>query len=538
MFMEKSVVIIGAGPGGLTLALTLAQFGIKPIIVEKKKKKSLFTKALSMQPRTLEIMDSLSILRHFLDKGNQIKKNNFHVNGSYVGVIDFEKLPSKCNYLLSITQPETEHILEAAPVNYGIDIHWGKECVDVEIKREHNLIRLKNSETGEEETVLAKYVIAADGGKSTLRDIFIKKHVIQLTHETRYQSNFIMGDFAMEHYPYKRDERNIFFKNKMICVLIPMIYPDVRVVAFGLQKHQDSDPTPDEFAHLTEKMIHQKLDFRNGKWLSRFYPSRFMVSQFRIGNVFFIGDAAHIISPIGAQGINLSIEDGFNLGWKLGMLLQDKADPAILDTYQVERMHATRVLLDQTNLLHNKLSNSFRNFILMQELKMIKIPKINEIILHSQTQFFIDYPTNTPISIKQHKDALKVGSRMINAPKDNLSSAFLFDQMKSTEYSFVVNLLSKEWRENESVDIQRHFEDLEKTDSIVAVNNDCDSGAKLSITQFTINANTELHRQLENSPIFLMVAPDKYIHRSFSIHESTSFIKLVNAMNQKKISNK
>lgn len=533
--MKKTVIIIGAGPGGLTLALTLVQFGIKPIIVEKTKKKSLFTKALSMQPRTLEIMDCFSLLPHFLDKGNQIKKNNFHVNGSFVGELDFEQLPSKCNYLLSITQPETENILATALLKDGIEIQWGKECIDVETKEECNLIRLKNSETGEQETLLANYVIAADGGKSTLRDLFIKKRVIRLTHETRYQSNFIMGDFAMEHYPYQRDERNIFFANKMICVLIPMIYPDVRVVAFGLQKHQDSDPNPDEFAQLTEKMTHQKFDFRHGKWLSRFYPSRFMVSQFRVGNVFFIGDAAHIISPIGAQGINLSIEDGFNLGWKLGMLLQNKADPTILDTYQVERMHATRVVLDETNGLHNKLSNSFRNFIFMQELKMIKFPKINALVLHNQTQFSIDYPApdNMSTPIRKHKQALKAGSRMINARENSLSNAFLFDQMKSTEFSFVINFLSKEWQEDHLVNIQKHFENLDNTDSIVAINNGCHVAFKLSFTQFKIGADTELHHRLEHSPFFLMIAPDKYVYRSFSIEETKSFIEHVNAVTQK-----
>lgn len=429
--LKPSVIIVGAGPGGLIMALTLASYGIPYLLIEKTEERSPFTKALTLQPRTLEILDSLSLLEPLLAKGNKISKTNFWKNGTKICSFNYEEIPSRCNFLLSITQPEVEKILESALYERGGKIHRGWECVEVLPSSSGSQVTLQNVHTEAEEIVEAPFCVAADGGKSRIRSLLLKKGLLSLEKQGRYKTNFIMGDFTIPDYPFSRTERQTFFYANQLCAFIPMVGSDVRIVAFGLKKETTPEPLLEEFQNIVKQVTSEKLDLSLGKWLNRFYPARFIVDSLRVGSLFFIGDAGHIISPIGAQGINLSMEDAFNLGWKLGMVLKKNANPSLLDSYGKERKIAASTVLKETNAIHKDLSNTFRHFWFQQKLKFLKDPEVNHMVLLKQTQFFIDYGKHKS-SLTQKKGApLKKGMRLID-------HANLFKSLPITSFALLV----------------------------------------------------------------------------------------------------
>jgi 2-polyprenyl-6-methoxyphenol hydroxylase-like FAD-dependent oxidoreductase len=528
--MKKSILIVGAGPGGLIAALTLVRFGIQPIIIEKNKERTSFTKALSLQPRTLEIIDHLSLLERYIDCGKRIQRTNYHVNKKHVGTVDYGQLPSKCNHLLSITQPDSERVFEEALQAEGIFVQRGVECIDFMQTPDRCFSKIRNIDKGTEETLESDYVIAADGGRSFLRSLLLKKKEVQLLHEVRYNSNFIMGDFAMEEYPYLRDERNTFFGNNAICGLIPMRDPYVRIVAFGLRKSVEQSPTIEEFDEVLQKIVGKKFDLQRGEWLSRFYPSRFMVDRFRVGNLFLVGDAAHIISPIGAQGINLSIEDAYNLGWKLGMVIAQKADSTLLDTYESDRKSAASVVLKETNALHRKLSNSFLNFFFMQQLKFLKKPDVNRFVMQKQTQFFIDYPN---MDIKQNKkkpETFYSGGRLINGRCKWPPNVYFFDLLSKHKLTLLFNFLSFEWTERQ---LKKTFFETVSFSSIcfpLSILNDSLVDSDTSESFCRIASSEELVSRLKSSPFFLLVSPDHYVRKTYSIENSQALLNYFDSL--------
>lgn len=481
------VVIIGAGPGGLTIALTLALYSIPYMLVEKTEERSPFTKALTLQPRTLEILDGLHLLEPLLPRGNQIRKTHLWKNKSRIGSFDYTDLPSQCNYLLSVTQPEVEKMLESALLARGGVIHRGLECVDVLNVENGCQVCLQNVHTGLQKTIQASYVIAADGGKSRIRSLLLQRGIIKLEKQARYDTNFIMGDFTIPNYPFDRSERQTFFGSQTLCTFIPMVFPEVRVVAFGLKKATNSEPLPSEFNDITERVAGQKLDLSSGKWLNRFYPARFIVNSLRVGSLFFIGDSGHIISPIGAQGINLSIEDAYNLGWKLGMVLRDRAPTSLLDSYHTERTIAATTVLNETNTLHKDLSHTVRHFFFMHKLAFLKNPEVNHTVLLKQTQFFIDYAKNKSPTSRKKPIAFRKGMRLINESN-------LFSQLPTTSFALLINPLSKT-----------------KPEEIP-----CLPPNWIVVKAIVTDNTSHLYRRLEQSAPYLLVRPDRYIQETYT----------------------
>ena len=509
--MHHPVIIIGAGPGGLTLALKLAQFGIRALVIDKELSRSPFTKALTLQPRTLEVLDDLGLLDLFVAHGNVIDKTDFFSNGSFVGSIQYGNLPSKCGCLLSITQPDSGKILEEAAAAHGIEVLRGVECIDVLIDGSVGCVKVKNTVTGKEETLKADYIIASDGGRSFVRSLFLKRNALKLTHEFRYDSNFIMGDFEMNDYPFPRNQRNTYFKNNAIFGLIPMVYPSVRVVAFGLRNEKDPSPKNEEFDQMAREM-ELCLDMSQGKWLSRFYPSRFMLDRFRIGPLFFVGDAAHIISPIGAQGMNLSIEDGYNLAWKLGMVLARGVDSSILDSYQQERMASAKLVLEETDQLHKKLSSSLRNLLFRLQLKLLKQPSTSDFVLLKQTQFYIDYPS---IQVcKKKKSAFYSGGRLINGKCLRPERTTLFDHLAKDHWTVLINGESAE-----AVSLDSILKECKNQGSASFLFLSSGNRCEHPLPSLTLNPGDPLCERLKHSAPILVISPDKYVFRSYSIQQ-------------------
>ena len=508
---SSPIVIVGAGPAGLTLALVLARYGIKAVVIEKNLERSNHTKALSIQPRTIELIDRLGLLEKFLAHGQTLQKNNFWVNKKHVSTLDYGKLPSKCNYLLAITQPNIERLLEEALTQEGVYVSRGVECLSVDALKDHNILKLKDLKNNTLVEFTSPYVVIAEGGKSPTRTDFLHKGLIKLEKKARYASNFIMGDFTIQNYPFKRDERNTFIANKKICVFIPMVYPEVRIVTFGLKTKEDLEPNPDEFLNIVKQMTEEEMDLSQGKWMNRFYPSRFMVDKFQVNNLFFVGDAAHIMSPIGAQGINSAIEDAYNLGWKLGLCLRNTREKSLLSSYEIERQEAAKSVLDATHELHSKLSNPFLNFLFMQQLKLLQRPEINQLVMFKQTQFFMNYS----VGARSNKRALKKsemgkgpflkGSRFLNIWSDS-SKTFLFSLLSNTRLTILVNLLSDKYHSE-----QAYKEFADNNDVVVII--DINSPTKLHFKNaFTVDTTEKISHRLKQSAPFIIISPDNYIY--------------------------
>lgn len=521
---HHQVIICGAGPSGMALALFLSRYGIKPILIEKREKRSSWSKAGTLQPRTLEVIDDLGLIDSFLEAGKIISINNFYDGAKKLLTLNYGMLPTKHNYLLSIPQYETERILENALNGEGIFIRRGYEVEDLEHTSEKNLITFRDIQSGESIKQTSDYLIAADGGKSTLRKLLIEEGEIQLKQRRRYPTNFIMGDFEIEDYPFSLRERHIHFAKRNLVSFIPMPGESVRIVAMQHEKiSADVQPTIDEFSKLVERVVGKPLKLSNPTGLSRFYPAKFMLDRARIGNIFFVGDAAHIVSPISGQGINLAIEEAYNLGWKMGCVLKKNEDDALLDSFYPERSIHVKQILDHSDRNQSMVSTSIGNYVFRWIMRMAKAEREKHKIIKALTLFDVDFDQS-----KTHKEngkfqCLRKGSRMTDKRvlTPNGRKGWLFEEFPYESHTLVFNAFSKEYGKEEGSIARKtidKFDDL----SIIKIAPEFDSEDREET--LVIDRGSELAHRLELSPPLIMIRPDKFIKETYGLDELNGII--------------
>ncbi len=296
----SDVFIIGAGPTGLTLACELKRRGLNIRIIDKLPSPTTQSRALALQARSLEIFDKLGILEKLLDNGLPIDTVKLYENGKQVGKADFKSLYIDFPFVLIIPQSETEKILNARLEELGGHVERNVTLTDLS-------------------QIDAKFIVGCDGAHSFVR------HALHLPFKgTKFSETFILADVVIHNSPFEHTSIQAFLSKRGIIGVIPLPQKDsFRLITTS--KH------PPSF----EKLIDHPID--TVLWTAPFSIHRRIVSQMSKGNVFLCGDAAHIHSPAGGQGLNLGIQDAFNLAWKLDLVIRKAASPQLLDTYDQER---------------------------------------------------------------------------------------------------------------------------------------------------------------------------------------------------------
>lgn len=344
------VVIVGAGPIGLALAIDLGQRGINTVLLDDSDRIGDGSRAICFSKRTLEVFDRLGVGAPHLDKGVQWKKGRvFHRDRE---LYEFDLLPEpghKMPAFINLQQYYCEDYLVDRALALGtIDIRWRNKVLSVDQATDHARVSI---ETPDGPYVLeTDWLIACDGARSTVRS------AIGLTFDGEtFEDQFLIADVKMTAvFP---TERWFWFEppfHQGQSALLHKQPDDVWRIDLQLSPTADAEVErrPENVRPRIETMLgHKNFDL---EWISVYRFQCRRLAKFVHGRVIFAGDAAHQVSPFGARGANSGIQDGENLAWKLALVLDGKSPPSLLETYDSERSHAA-----DENILNSTRSTDF-----------------------------------------------------------------------------------------------------------------------------------------------------------------------------------
>ena len=343
---KRSVLIVGAGPTGLMAACQLARFGIDFKIIDAKDGPTTESRALIVQARTLEIYDQLGLAGHALDKGYIATGMNFHTGGKHrarVPLGDIGQGLSPFPYLLVLEQCHNEEILLEHLKTSDTTVGWNTSFAGLEQTAGGVSVSTITAD-GQEATIDADWVIAADGASSPIR------HALNMRFEGgTYSERFYVADLVIDG-DILHTEGSIFLAEKGFALILPMD-GERRFRLVGIVPHSVTTDTP-TFADIEkdlEPIFQRSLTFHEPNWFSSYTVHHRCVDSFQSGRVLFAGDAAHIHSPAGGQGMNTGLLDAHNLAWKLALVCQGMAKDDLVKTYSEERLPFAHRLLDTTD---------------------------------------------------------------------------------------------------------------------------------------------------------------------------------------------
>lgn len=369
----KPVLVVGAGPTGLIMALELTRRGIPCRIIDKLASASDKSKALGIMPRTLEALQDMGIHTPFLSSGLKVDSFNFHIGRESIHYL-FAGLDSPYPYMIILPQNETERILAQILEKKGISIERGVELENFVQENNEVIANLKSS-NGELESAKVSWLIGCDGAKSRTRKILGADF-----QGSTYPESFALGDVNITG-DLNLSQPHFFISEKGQWVIFPIPGGYQRIIIIDMPQKKDKASFEITLADLQSEVDARsglKLDLQNPRWLSFFQIHKCLAERYRKGRAFLVGDAAHIHSPAGGQGMNTGIQDAYNLAWKLSLVIKGLADDNLLDSYEKERRPVAEAILKKSDgltrfmakqsLFHRCIRKFFAKYVLPREL--------------------------------------------------------------------------------------------------------------------------------------------------------------------------
>lgn len=338
---DNDVIVVGAGPTGLTLACELAMRGIAVSVLERRTDAPNITRAFAVHARTLELLDCRGMADELLPHGVPIHE----VAPAPGAVLNLRELKSRYPMLLIAPQSGTERVLEARATQLGVQIVRGANVVGLKQDTDGVTVDL-----GDGTALRTKYVVGCDGAHSAIRSLVGIDFV-----GSQYETHILLADVRMPNPP----EDAMFARNSSDGIVLVVPFGDgwFRAIAWDRSREQaplDEPVTEAEIRSAFDKIAGEDFGMTEMRWSSRFLSERKQARRYRVGRVFIAGDAAHVHSPLGGQGMNTGIGDAVNLGWKLAEAVRGTAPAGLLDTYQSERHPVGTKVLQMTDAF-NKL---------------------------------------------------------------------------------------------------------------------------------------------------------------------------------------
>lgn len=345
--MTTDVLIVGAGPTGLMLANQLGRRGVRAVIIDRHQGPAEQTRAMAVHARTLEIFAQLGVAERAVSLGRRGTGANMWIGGRRVTRIPLQEMGqglSPYPYVLMLGQDDTERLLGARLRDWGFDVRWNTELVAFEQHATGVTATIRTAD-GATETVTAAYVAGCDGSRSSVREL----NGIGFPGEP-YEHTFFVADTVATG-AMVPDELNVFLWRDGFTLLFPMAGVNRWRVIGILPEALRGQPgvTFDAVIPSLRREGGEQLTFASCDWFSTYRIHHRCTERFRDRRCFLLGDAAHVHSPMGGQGMNTGLQDAYNLAWKLALVVGGRADDALLDTYEAERMPVAHRLLETTD---------------------------------------------------------------------------------------------------------------------------------------------------------------------------------------------
>jgi 2-polyprenyl-6-methoxyphenol hydroxylase-like FAD-dependent oxidoreductase len=345
---RTQVVIVGAGPTGLSLACQLVRHGVDFFVVEKNAGVTPYSKAIGVHARTLEIYEQLGLAGEAVEQGTVAGKVRLLSGGEVRGGFDLSKVGeglSPYPFVLMLEQSKNERLLYGYLKSHGRDVLWNTALQSFSQTGEGVTALIKTA-SGESQAVAAEYLVGCDGAKSPVR------HALGLAFEgSTFERTFYVAD-AQVDWGFAHDALTVSLSKETFVVFFPLK---------GERRYRVVGVFPEEFAKDEGEVLYEEiearikaeaeidLDIHDVEWFSTYKVHTRHVSNFSKGRCFLAGDAAHVHSPAGAQGMNTGIQDAYNLAWKLALVLKGSAGKRLLGTYNEERLQNAKNLLRTTD---------------------------------------------------------------------------------------------------------------------------------------------------------------------------------------------
>ena len=417
--IKTDVLIVGAGPTGLSLACQLVRYGIDFVIIEKNAGVTLHSKAIGVQARTLEIYEQLGVAKQAIDRGQIAGKIRIIANGKVRGQVDLSDMGQDLSpypYLFVLEQSKNEQLLYDYLQSHQQVVQWQTELEHFTQNGAGVTAQVRMAE-GRLETIVAKYLVGCDGVRSPVRQ------ALELSFEGSTLERLYYVVDAQIDWEFSADAGYGCISRDSLTFFFPMA---------GAKRYRIVGTFPEGFdqniGEILYETIEQRiqedtklaLDISSVKWFSVYKVNTRAVNQFSVGRCFVAGDAAHVHSPAGGQGMNTGIQDVYNLAWKMAFVIRGYASVKLLETYNEERLPNAQRLLETTDRAFNVLvgSNWFYSFMRMNILPLVAKYAIGrdfvgKNIFSAISQIRINYRNRTLSNHTNDADfKVKAGDRM------------------------------------------------------------------------------------------------------------------------------
>ncbi|GAB17135.1 putative Baeyer-Villiger monooxygenase [Gordonia effusa NBRC 100432] len=333
----SDVIVVGAGPTGSMLAGELRLRGIDVVVLEQNEEPTPFVRALGIHVRTIEIMEQRGLLEAFLAEGKK-----YPLNGFFAGISRPQppNLDTSHGYVLGIPQPTIDRILAEHAVAVGADLRRGQRVVAIEQGTDDVSVELSDGTK-----VSGRYLVGCDGGRSTVRKLLD----VDFPGEPSTADSLIAEvEVTMPAEELAAKVAEIRETQKLFGIGPSGTGTHRLVVPAADISDGRTPPTLDDIKQQLRAVAGTDFGVHSPRWMSRFGNATRLAEHYRRGQVFLAGDAAHIHPPMGGQGLNLGVQDAFNLGWKLAAAIGGWAPADLLDTYESERRPVAADVLNNT----------------------------------------------------------------------------------------------------------------------------------------------------------------------------------------------
>jgi 2-polyprenyl-6-methoxyphenol hydroxylase-like FAD-dependent oxidoreductase len=412
---DVDVLIVGAGPSGLMLACQLAIHNIFFRIIDKTEDHTTQSRALVIQARSVEILDQMSIAEKAIQRGKIAKAIGAFFNGKKVLRVTVNNMGAgltKFPYLLMLEQSQTESIL--VEFLNAHDHHVGRQTELKSFSQNNDgvsaILKLPD---GRDETITAKYLVGADGAHSVVRE----QLKIPFGGKTYEQSLFVLDCKVEVDIP--DNEMYLAFSDKAFGGFFPLTDGRWRILG-GIPKgmEEKKEITFKEIEERFADRLNMNAKVYDPQWISAYHAHHRYASTFRKNRCFLTGDAAHIHSPVGAQGMNTGLQDAYNLAWKLTLVLKGKAKDSLLDSYTEERISIARNLVRSTDRIFNLVTSEK---MLIKLIKLYIIPIVLKVVtpLFQKSKFVQNFAFKiiSEIGISYRKQSLSQNASLGRFPK-------------------------------------------------------------------------------------------------------------------------
>jgi 2-polyprenyl-6-methoxyphenol hydroxylase-like FAD-dependent oxidoreductase len=392
---DPEVLIIGAGPTGLVLAIWLTRLGARVRIVEKLPAPETTSRAIGVQARTLEYYRQINFADTLIAHGRKAPATNLWVDGRNAAHLGFGEMGGDLTpfpYALVISQDEHEYLLIEHLAKLGVEVGRRTELLDFEATNGCVRARLKRAD-GNLETCEAAWLAACDGARSSVRESL--------------KIDFAGGTYALRFYVADVQANCAALNGEMHVALdatdFLAIFPlpgegRARLIGTvrGDAENQNGGPTWNDVNQSVIESLRMNIERVN--WFSAYRVHHRVAEKFRQGRIFLVGDAAHIHTPVGGQGLNTGVGDAVNLAWKLAAVLRGRADAALLDSYEPERIAFARRLVDTTDKVFTGVTSpkafdrwARLNFVPFVLPRLLKITPVQQFIFRKISQVAVSY---------------------------------------------------------------------------------------------------------------------------------------------------